>query len=81
MHRDPAELTLLGTGALVVLALLGLGFDGLPFDLLGRIFRALLLWAAVSTLVVAALGAWVAVARTRRGRLRIGGHRQHHPLH
>jgi membrane protein implicated in regulation of membrane protease activity len=79
MYRTPADLTLLGTGALVVLALLALGFDSLPLHLLGHIGLALLLWAVLSTLVVAALGAWVAVARTRRGRMRLS--RQQQTLH
>jgi hypothetical protein len=69
MYRASPDLTLVGTGVLVVLALLALGFDALPLGLLGHIGLLLLVWAVLSTLVVAALGAWIAVKRTRRARL------------
>jgi fatty acid desaturase len=81
MHRAPADLTLLGTGALVVVALLALGFDSLPLNLLSHIGLALLLWAVLSTLVVAALGAWVAVARKRRGRIRLSAASRQQTFH
>ncbi len=41
-------------------------FDFLPFKVLGECILALALWAALTTLLVAALGAWVALRRQHR---------------
>lgn len=46
----------------------------LPLDVLGQIGLALLVWGAISTLLVGALGAWVAAARNHRGRLHHAAH-------
>lgn len=51
----------------VVLAMLS-WLDLLPAALLGECFRALMLWSAFSTVLVAALGAWVALGRSRHRR-------------
>lgn len=53
---------ILGTLVLTML----FSFDFLPSTLLGECALALALWAALTTFLVAALGAWVALRRQHR---------------
>jgi hypothetical protein len=56
-------------GSVVVVTLLWL--DLLPAEVLGHAVMLLLAWAAISTLLVATAGAWIAIARTRHARQRL----------
>lgn len=62
MRSPPVQHAILG---LVILATL-LWLDVVPAEALGRIALLVLVWAIGSTLLVAAAGAWVALARSRR---------------